>query len=359
MSNLDEHVQLRSSVRSFLAERSSSEAARDLMETASGFDRAVWELMAQQLGLQGLAIPEAHGGSGSSWVELGIVLEEMGSSLLCAPFLSTLLASQALQLSGEDRWLSEIANGSLIATVAWTPESGASTPLEPSVAAADGALTGSSMFVLDGDVADLILVVATEPAGLSLFAVEADATGLTRERLEALDLTRHIARISLEATPGTLVGRRGTAAGVLTQLADLATVAVACEQVGGAQRCLDMMVGYAKVREQFGRPIGSFQAIKHHCADVLLEVESARSAATWACTVAGDPAELALAAALVGSYCAEAYTHAAATNIQVHGGIGFTWEHDAHLHFRRAKSSELLLRCPDEHRDTLATLIGI
>ena len=203
--------------------------------------------------------------------------------------------------------------------------------------------------------ADLILVVAQADAGPSLFAVRGDAEGLTRRPLTTLDMTRKQAALTLDGVPAALVGTEGGAADVVTRTLRLAVVALAAEQVGGAQRCLDMSVEYAKIRMQFGRPIGSFQAIKHMCADMLLEVESARSAAYYAAWAAQDESdELPLVSSMAKAYCSEAYFRAAADNIQIHGGIGFTWEHDAHLYYRRAKSTELMLGTPGEHREIAA-----
>jgi alkylation response protein AidB-like acyl-CoA dehydrogenase len=209
-------------------------------------------------------------------------------------------------------------------------------------------------------VANVLVVAARTPAGLSLFAVDENAPGLTRTPLATMDQTRKQARLELSGTPARLIGADGGASAGLSKTLDLAAVALAAEQVGGAQRCLDMSVEYAKQRVQFGRPIGSFQAIKHKCADMLLEVESAKSAAYyagWAAAEASD--ELAVVASLAKAYCSDAYFHAAAENIQIHGGIGFTWEHDAHLYFKRAKSSELLLGDPTYHRELLAQRIGL
>ena len=216
------------------------------------------------------------------------------------------------------------------------------------------------MFVVDGNNADLVLVAGRTDKGVSLFAVEGNAAGMTATPLATMDQTRKQARIEFASTPARLVGEEGAASPVLSRTLDLAAVALAAEQVGGAQRCLDMAVEYAKTRIQFGRPIGSFQAIKHKCADMLLEVESAKSAAYYAgWAAAEDSEELPVVASLAKSYCSEAYFHAAAENIQIHGGIGFTWEHDAHLYFKRAKSSELMLGDPSYHRELLAQRIGI
>jgi alkylation response protein AidB-like acyl-CoA dehydrogenase len=293
----------------------------------------------------------------------------MGRSLLCAPYFATIaLAANAILTSGDDAAKKEllpgIATGDTIATLAFTEDNGrwdeggiATTATR----AGDGwTLDGHKMFVLDGHVANLLVVAARTPAGLSLFAVEGDAPGLTRVPLATMDQTRKQARLELAGTPGQLIGADGGASAGLSRTLDLAAVALAAEQVGGAQRCLDMSVEYAKERVQFGRPIGSFQAIKHKCADMLLEVESAKSAAYYAGWAAAESSdELPVVASLAKAYCSDAYFHAAAENIQIHGGIGFTWEHDAHLYFKRAKSSELLLGDPTYHRELLAQRIGL
>jgi len=214
--------------------------------------------------------------------------------------------------------------------------------------------------VIDGAVADLIIVAARTNAGVSLFSVAGDASGLIRTALSTMDQTRRQARLDFDNTPATLIGTDGAGWDVLSTVLDLAAVSLAAEQVGGAQFVLEMAVQYAKDRVQFGRPIGSFQAIKHKCADMLLEVESAKSAAyygLWCAAEMND--ELPSVASLAKAYCSEAYFHATAENIQIHGGIGFTWEHPAHLYFKRAKSSELLFGDPTYHREQLAQRIGI
>jgi alkylation response protein AidB-like acyl-CoA dehydrogenase len=365
----EEQEELRRSVRRFLEEKSPITEVRRLMETVEGYDPAVWEQMASQLGLQALAIPEEYGGAGFGYVELGIVFEEMGAALLCAPFFSTVaLAANALLASGDEAAKKEllpgIASGETIATLAYTEDSGRwdleGVTLPATKVDGEWRLTGSKMFVLDGHEANLLLVAARTDKGPSLFAVHHDAPGLTRTPLVTMDLTRKQARVEFDSTPARLVGEEGGAGPVLSKTLDLAAVALASEQVGGAQRVLDMSVSYAKTRIQFGRPIGSFQAIKHKCADMLLEVESAKSAAYYAAWAAAeDSDELPVVASLAKSYCSEAYFHAAAENIQIHGGIGFTWEHDAHLYFKRAKTSELLLGDPAYHRELLAQRIGI
>ena len=365
----EEQEELRKSVRRFLEQKSPETEVRRLMETTEGYDTAVWEQMANQLGLQGLAIPEEFGGSGYGFVELIVVLEEMGRSLLCAPYFSTVaLAANALLSSGDDaakkEFLPGIASGEIIATVALTEDSGKWDESGITLAATksgDGyALTGSKNFVLDGHTANLILVAAKTGAGTSLFAVQGDASGLTRTALSTMDQTRKQAKLEFANTPAKLVGAEGEGWAILAKTLDLAAVALAAEQVGGAQKVLEMSVEYAKVRVQFGRPIGSFQAIKHKCADMLLEVESAKSAAYYAgWAAAEDSDELPVVASLAKAYCSDAYFHATAENIQIHGGIGFTWEHPAHLYFKRAKSSELYLGDPTYHRELLAQRIGL
>jgi alkylation response protein AidB-like acyl-CoA dehydrogenase len=293
----------------------------------------------------------------------------MGRTLLVSPYFSTVaLAGQALTSSGDDeakaRWLPEIAGGSLTATLAVGDESGG-WDLESIRTVADRSgdgwvLTGTKMFVLDGNTADLVLAVAREESGLGLFAVEGQAAGVSREKLDAVDLTRDLARITFDRAPAIRVGAGGDAGPQLERIRDLVLAALAAEQIGGASRCLDMAVDYAKIRVQFGRPIGSFQAIKHKCADMLLEVESGRSASYYASAAVADGGhDGSVAAALAKAYCSEAYTHAAKENIQIHGGIGFTWEHDAHLYLKRAKSDEILFGPPAWHRSRLAELIGI
>ncbi len=365
----EEQEELRQAVHRFLAEKSPEAEVRRLMATEEGYDPAVWRQMADQLGLQSLAIPEEYGGAGFGFVELVVVLEEMGAALLCAPFFSSaVLAAQALLTSGDakakDRWLPGIATGERIATLALTEDSGRWDLDAPELAARlddDGwLLEGHKSFVLDGQLATLLFVVARTAGGLGLFAVEGDAEGLVRTPLSTMDQTRKQARLEFARTPAEPVGAPGEAGPGIEKTLQLAAVALAAEQIGGAQHCLDSSVEYAKTRIQFGRPIGSFQAIKHKCADLLLEVESARSAAYYAgWAAAEDSDELPLVASLAKSYCSETYFHAAAENIQIHGGIGFTWEHDAHLYFKRAKSSELLFGDPAYHRELLAQRIGI
>jgi alkylation response protein AidB-like acyl-CoA dehydrogenase len=363
----EEQEDLRASVRRLLADKAPSEAVRRSMESEAGYDLALWKQMAGQMGLAALAAPEEFGGAGCGPVELGIVLEELGRTLAPSPFFATVgLAGQALTASSDRdaqaRWLPGIADGSLTATLALTEEQGgcdiASVTTRAVPEGKGWLLSGTKMFVVDGATASLILVAARDADGVALFAV-AGSEGLVRTPLQTLDPTRRLSRLDLDRAPATRIGPAGDAE-YLRHVLDLAVVALAHEQVGGASACLEAAVEYAKGRVQFNRPIGSFQAIKHKCADLLLEVEAARSAAQAAAGVAAeDPEGLPAAAALAGSYCAEAYTHAAKENIQIHGGIGFTWEHDAHLYLKRAKTSELLFGTPARHRARLAALVGI
>jgi alkylation response protein AidB-like acyl-CoA dehydrogenase len=365
----EEQEELRKSVRKFLEDKSPETEVRRLMETTEGYDPAVWKQMGEQLGLQGLAIPEEFGGSGYTYVELIVVLEEMGRALLTAPYFSTVaLAANTLLVSGDDaakkEYLPGIASGETIATLAFTEDSGrwdeAGITAEATKSGDGYTINGHKMFVLDGHVANLILVAARTPEGVSIFAVDEGASGLTRTPLSTMDQTRKQARLEFANTPAKLIGTAGQGWTVLSKVLDLAAVALAAEQVGGAQKVLEMSVDYAKNRVQFGRPIGSFQAIKHKCADMLLEVESAKSAAYYAgWAAAEDNDELPVVASLAKAYCSDAYFHATAENIQIHGGIGFTWEHPAHLYFKRAKSSELLFGDPTYHRELLAQRIGI
>ena len=365
----EEQEELRKVVKDFLNAKSPETAVRELMETESGYDPAVWSQMGEQLGLQGLIIPEEFGGSGYSYVELIVVLEEMGRRLLCAPYFSTVvLAANTLIHSGDDaakaEYLPGIASGETIATLAFTEPNGkwdASGITAEATKSGDGwVINGEKSFVLDGATASLVLVAARTAGEISLFAVDGSASGLTRTALSTMDQTRKQAKLTFADVPARLIGAEGKGWDVLSRVLDLAAVALAAEQVGGAQECLETAVQYAKDRVQFGRPIGSFQAIKHKCADMLLEVESAKSAAYYAGWCAAElNDELPSVASLAKSYVSEAYFHTTAENIQIHGGIGFTWEHPAHLYFKRAKSSELLFGDPTYHRELLAQRIGI
>ncbi len=365
----EEQEELRKMVKRFLDEKSPESEVRRLMATDEGYDPDVWSQMARELGLQGLGIPEKFGGQGFGPVELYVVFEQMGAALLCAPYFSTVaLAANALMNVGSEEdqanYLPGLASGETIATLALTDDAGGWDLTATSTSAVrDGdawAVSGVRNYVTDGSTATLLLVPATTPSGLSLFAVDGNGPGVTRESLPTMDQTRKQSRITLDSAPGVLIGPEGGALAGLETTVWMAAAALAAEQVGGAQRVLNNAVEYAKNRVQFGRPIGSFQAIKHKCADMLLDVESAKSAAYYATWAAQERDEdLPVAASLAKSFCSEAYFHCAAENIQIHGGIGFTWEHHAHLYFKRAKSSELFLGDPAYHRELLAQRLGI
>jgi alkylation response protein AidB-like acyl-CoA dehydrogenase len=370
----DAQEELRDLVRGFLTEKAPSEAVRRWMESDAGYDPELWRQMAQQLGLHGLALPEQYGGAGYGLAELAVVLEEMGRRLLPAPFFSSIgLAGQTLLASGDDqacrRYLPGIADGELTATVAVCDENGSWDLADIATSARrcddEWSLSGTKMFVIDGETADVVLVIARADDGLGLFAADRDAPGLAATRLDALDPTRRLARLDLDDCRAQRIGPAGDATPFLRRALDTANVALAAEQLGGAQACLDAAVEYAKVRVQFNRPIGSFQAIKHKCADVLVEIESARAALLYAASLTNDSEdasgedEFPICAALVSAYCSAAYTRAAKENIQIHGGIGFTWEHDAQLYLKRAKTSELLFGGPAAQRARVAELVGI
>ena len=364
-----EREALRDTVRTLLDRTSTEADVRRLMETESGYDEKVWKQAAGELGLTGLAIPEEYGGAGFGQLELAVVFEEMGRALFCGPFLSTVgLAASALLVSGDEaakkEWLPGIAAGQTIATLALTEESSAWTAdAVTTTATRDGEgwkLSGAKWYVLDGHIADLVLVVARADSDVALFAVAGDAAGLTREPMETMDSTRKMARLTFDGVSAQLVGDTASGWRTIEQALQLGAVALAAENVGGAQRCLDRTADYARERIQFGRPIGSFQAVKHKLANMLIQVEQARSAAYFAAREAATGgADLALAASLAKAYTGDAFYAAAADSIQIHGGIGFTWEHPAHLYFKRAKTNQLLLGSSSYHRALVADVVGI
>jgi alkylation response protein AidB-like acyl-CoA dehydrogenase len=364
----DEHEELRATIRAFCREKSDEASVREHMATERGWDPELWAQMAEQLGLAGLIIPEEHGGAGYTFVELAIAIEEMGRALLCAPFLGTAVMGANTLMTCTDEatqrdLLVGIASGAEIISLAHAEPNGrwdlGGIELRARPKGDAFELDGRKSWVLDGHCADVLLVVARTKTGLELFRVDADAEGLTRTLVPSLDLTRKLAHVDFAATPARRVSQGDQTANLERVLA-LTVAALAAEQVGGAQKCLEMATDYARSRLQFGRPIGSYQAIKHKCADMLVAVEFAKSAAYNACFTAADgDDDFQEWAALAKSYCAEAYFRAAADNIQIHGGMGFTWEHPAHLYFKRAKASDLLFGDAAHHRERLAGLIGI
>lgn len=362
----EEHELIRSTARDFIDDRLGIERVRELMMSEDGFDRVLWKEMAD-LGWTGLTIAEEHGGVGLGRVELGVLLEEMGRKVTPGPFLaSAVLATTAIQEIGtagqQADLLPALAAGETIASLAMYEEPRGWSWREPTTTASDEGdvwtLTGRKRAVLDGHMADRLFVTASTGDGLGVFVVDASGDGVETEQESAMDLTRRQAAVSLDGAIGTRLGDGDAADGVRRTL-QLATVALAADQVGGAQECMEMAVEYAKTRYQFGRPIGSYQAIKHRCANMLMQVEHARSAAYYAARVTEDPEELGVAAPLAGSVASEAYVWVAGENIQVHGGIGFTWEHDAHIYLKRAKASSLLFGSPRHQRDLLGKALEI
>ena len=359
----DAHEEFRASVRGLLAERSPMARVRALIESDTGYDAETWSAMADQLGLQGLIVPEQYGGSGFGFVELAVALEETGRALVCAPLLATVFATLAIIHSGDEQaakqQLPAIAAGDTIAALALADDSAQWPPHPDSLLAhpnGDGyVLKGHRSYVVDGLQAALIVATATTDAQPALYLVE--ARDVSRAALPVSDQTRRLARIEFDNTPAVQLAGDGVA--TLSNVLDLARVALAAEQLGGARRCMEATVDYVLTRRQFGRQIGSFQAIKHRLADTLMDIENATAAVRYACAcAAGGSDELALAAPLTSAHCSEVYTRAAGTMLQLHGGIGFTWEHDAHLFLKRAKSSELLLGSPAYLRELLAQRAG-
>ena len=365
----EELDELREAVREFLVAKSPETAVRAAIQNGGRHDPAVWDQMARQLRLPGLALPSDYGGDGFGLTELEVVLEEMGAALLCSPFFATVvLAAHALLASADEaacvRYLPGIAAGQTIATLAAAEGNASWDPAMVATRAertADGwALTGKKSFVIDGAIADLVLVVARSTAGPSLFAVDRGAPGLCAAPMTTLDPTRPMAALTFDQAPAVLIGAEGQGGRLMSRVLDLACVALGAEQAGGARQCLQMSAGYARTRFQFGRPIGSFQAVKHKCADMLVRVELAEAAAREAARLADEAApEFGVAAATAHICCSQAYLFAATENIQVHGGIGFTWEHPAHLYFRRAKSTELLFGGPAVYHERLLHRLGI
>ncbi|MCZ6785303.1 MAG: acyl-CoA/acyl-ACP dehydrogenase [Proteobacteria bacterium] len=370
----EEQEAFRETLRRFLAEKSPIAEVRRWMETPEGYNPALWKQMAAELGLQGLHLPEHVGGQGFGFLELGIVFEEMGRVLLCAPYFSTVgLAAGAILNAGSDEQqralLPAIASGECIATLALVEDGGDTAPDSIALEArrdGDGfRLSGTKRPVTDGHCADLLVVAARLEGtrgddGITLLTLNADTEGVTRTPLESLDLTRRQARLEFDGARAEALGEPGGAGPALRRTLDQAAVLLAAESVGGADRCLADAVAYALQRVQFARPIGGFQAIKHKCAEVLLEVESARAAARWAAWVAeADPPGLAAAASIAKAVCGDAYLRAASESIQIHGGIGFTWEADPHLYLKRAKTNEILLGDPVHHRARLMRELAI
>lgn len=358
---------LRSAVRDALRQLSTSADVRRAMATARGYEDKTWQRLATELGLPGLTVSEEHGGAGLTEQELGIAIEEAGASLLCAPLFATAgVALPLLKALGDEqaiaRYAPRIAAGELTATVALAEDSGRWNPATVTTTATEHQegwlLNGIKNYVVDGATAGLILVVARDEADgeLGVFAVDKGVGGLETEQLVTLDQTRKQARLTLSDVQARRVGGGTTDATVAIDKATaISRGLLAAEQAGGAQHCLDMTVEYAKARIQFGRAIGSFQAIKQRLAEMLIRTESAKSAAYAAIEAAASNADdVEHVAAVAALTAGEAYTYITAQTVQLHGGIGFTWEHDAHLYFKRARASAVLLGTASELTDLIA-----
>ncbi len=369
----DEQLMIRDTAEAFLAEVSTSEAVRAAMATEQGYDTALWQRICGEMYWQAIHIPEEYGGMGLGYVELVAMLEQMGRYLLCAPFYSTVcLAANALLVAGSEEqkaeYLPQLVEGKT-ATLAWRGQSGdwSADSVAGTYVEADGGYTldGSYRYVVDGHTSELIIVAAQNSGGgVGLFVVSAEAAGVQREWLPTMDQTRKQAQITLsgvKVSAEASLGDAGAMSAALAKVLGLATVALAAEQVGGAQQALDISVDYVQERVQFGRTIASYQAIKHKAADMMLKVEAGRSALYYAACVADEALkggelgeELSEAASVAKSWCSEAYFFNAGCGIQLHGGVGFTWEYDIQLYFKRAKSSESFLGNGAEHRERLA-----
>ncbi len=354
-----EHEDFRASLRGFLERHAPEAKVRAALE-AGGRDDALWARMSEELGLQGLTIPERFDGSGYGPLDAVPVFEELGRSLAPVPYFETVaLAANALLEIGDETamrvHLNWIATSTPTAALAWTGPDGRTVAVEARRSHGGYTLHGRASFVPGGATANLLIVAAILDGQLALFATFGDTPALTREPMRTLDELRPLGALSFDGTPAQLLGEPGDGARALERTLDLARTALAAEQVGGAQKLLELTVAYAKDRHQFGRPIGSYQAIKHRCADMLSALESARALAYHAAWAAAEaPAELPAAASAAKVACSDAYAFIAEEAIQVHGGIGFTWEHPAHLYFKRAHSSRVLLGTPAEHRRRFA-----
>jgi alkylation response protein AidB-like acyl-CoA dehydrogenase len=353
-----EQREFRAVLRRFFSDTSTPAVVRRLMETEAGWERPLWQDLNSQLGLCGVHVPEVYGGQGFSFVELGIVLEEMGRALVCAPFFSSAVLATGAILNGatdaqKETLLPPLVAGETITALAFTEPNGRwdMDGVETTAAKAGEhyRLNGVKSFVVDGHTADLLIVLARRPgtegeAGLSLFAVRADAVGLTRMPLRTLDATRKLARLEFRDVEAELLGAAEQAAAPIAKTLAQAAAALASEMVGGAERLREAALDYANLRMQFGRPLSSFQTMKHKQADMLVDVELAKSAAYQAAQAAADDDDdLPALASLAKAAASEAYLQTAIHTIQIHGGIGFTWDNDTHLWFKRAKSSEVFL----------------
>jgi alkylation response protein AidB-like acyl-CoA dehydrogenase len=373
----EEQELLRSTARKFLENECTSQFVRTMMETESASTPEFWAKLAEQ-GWLGLIYPEAYGGAGLGLVDLVVLMEEMGRAVMPGPYFSTiLLGGLAILNAGSEaqkkEWLPKISMGEAKVTLAWTEPNARWDAAGVTVTATEAggrfSLSGTKLFVPDAHTADAVVVVArtaqakTAEDGIGLFLVPASASGLEVKLLPTMDQTRKLCEVRLNnITVGAdaLLGDKTRGWAPLTRVIERATVGLCAEMCGGAQRVLDMTTQYAKIRVAFGKPIGAYQGVKHRAADMLVDVENAKSItyyAAWAVDE-GVP-EATLAASMAKAYVSDAYRKVSAAGIQLHGGIGFTWEHDLHLYFKRAKGSEFTFGDATYHRERVAQLINL
>jgi alkylation response protein AidB-like acyl-CoA dehydrogenase len=356
----DEEQALADSVRKFVADRSPLTSLRQLIASGEPYEPDVWKQMTAQLGLAGLGIPESYGGVGAGYSALSVALTELGAGLVASPLLASALAAEVLLRLDDEaartKVLPRIAAGELIATLALASEAGGRVTASGS--GDNVTLSGSVSPVLNGAEAGVLLVPAEAGSSTVICLVDAAAAGLARTRLTAVDHSRSLARIALSGTPARALAGDGAAA--LSAARDLANLALASESAGAMKACLDMTSGYARIRVAFGQPIGAFQAVKHRLADMEKSWELGNAAVRDAAR-AGDaePARFSVAASVARVLLASAYAEAAVDTVQLHGGIGFTWEHDAHLYYKNGLSNKVLLGGPGQQLDQLADSLGI
>jgi alkylation response protein AidB-like acyl-CoA dehydrogenase len=365
----EEQEQLRAQVRRFVETECPLDRVRQVMEAEAPYDAELWRKMSE-LGWQALVVPEEHGGLGLKWEDLVVVAEEMGRGLFPSPFIANALATRAIVALGDDaqkaRWLPAIASGRLVTTLALLEESdllderGIETTAEPD--GGEAVLSGVKMFVPYGQAAGLLLVAAREAGGVSLYGVAADAPGVTIEPLVLVDGTQRAARVELDGVAVAAGDRLGIAGGVwpaLETIVDAGTVALAAEMVGAADAAVALATDYAKVRKQFGQAIGRFQGIKHKLAEHLVRVESARSLVYYASWAVDNTEDARRNVSMAKASASEALDGAGEDCIHVHGAIGYTWECDAHLYYKRGRYCRNLLGSPDYHRERVLTSQGL
>lgn len=334
---------------------------RGLLRRADGHEREVWQRLCGELELPGLHVPVEYGGVGATLVETAIAFGELGRALTPVPFAAMMFAIEAILRAGDEKQcktlLAGLLSGEQVGTLAWCGGDFSTTNVRAECRHGRTVLTGQCTPVLHGHVADLFVVPAKADGAVCLHVVAAEADGVTVTPLNSFDATRPVAALQLKQAPAEALA--ADCADDCERILDVARVLLAAEMLGGAERCLDMAVEYAGTRKQFGRPIGSFQAVKHACADMMIEVDATRATVMYAAMSAADDHELKVAAPLAKAQAAETFALCAGSAIQVHGGIAFTWEHDLHRYFRRAKTAEAMFGSSAQHRGMLADRIGL